>query len=49
MKEPEMARIAGLMADVLHGRRAPGDVQRDAVALRRAFPTLHYCFPPDAA
>ena len=49
MKEPEMARIAGLMADVLHGQRAPGDVQRDAVALRRAFPTLHYCFPLDGA
>jgi glycine hydroxymethyltransferase len=44
MKEPEMARIAELIADVLHGRRAPGLVQADVIALRRSFPTLHYCF-----
>ncbi len=44
MQEPEMAQIADLIADVLHGRRDPAPVQRDVVALRRAFPTLHYCF-----
>lgn len=45
MKEPEMARIADLIADLLHGRRAAAEVQRDAVDLRRSFPTLQYCFP----
>jgi len=46
MKEPEMARIADLIADVLFARRGVDAVRRDAVDLRRAFPTLHYCFPP---
>jgi glycine hydroxymethyltransferase len=45
MREPEMERIADLIADVLSGRRAPDAVKRDATALRRAFPTLRYCFP----
>ncbi len=45
MKGPEMARIADLIADVLHERRSPAEVQPDAVALRHAFPELHYCFP----
>lgn len=44
MKEPEMARIADLIADILHGRRDPAPVQHDIIALRRAFPTLRYCF-----
>jgi glycine hydroxymethyltransferase len=44
MKEPEMARIADLIADLLHGRRSPEAVRQEAIALRRAFPELQYCF-----
>jgi glycine hydroxymethyltransferase len=44
MKEPEMERIADLIADQLMGRRPVAAVQRDAVALRRAFPKLQYCY-----
>lgn len=44
MKQPEMEAIADLMTDVLIGRRAPQAVRSDAVALRRAFSRLHYCF-----
>lgn len=46
MTEPEMARIADLIADVLFERRTVADVRGDAVDLRRSFPTLRYCFPP---
>lgn len=45
MQEPEMARIAGLIADVLHERRGLEEAKRDATELRRSFATLHYCFP----
>jgi glycine hydroxymethyltransferase len=45
MREPEMAIIAGLIADLLHGQRAPSAVQQDVIALRRSFPTLQFCFP----
>jgi glycine hydroxymethyltransferase len=45
MREPEMERIADLIADVLHHRRPPAAVKEDAIALRRSFPTLRYCFP----
>ncbi|MCC6314558.1 MAG: serine hydroxymethyltransferase [Thermomicrobiales bacterium] len=48
MTEPEMARIADLMADVLHERRGSAAVRADAIELRRAFPTLQFCFPPEA-
>jgi glycine hydroxymethyltransferase len=44
MNEPEMAVIADLIADVVHGRREAEAVRRDAVALRRSFPTLRYCW-----
>lgn len=44
MKEADMETIADLMADVLYGRRATDAIRADAVALRRAFPDLHYCF-----
>lgn len=44
MREPEMARIADLIADVVHGRRAAAAVRQDAIDLRRAFPTLQFCF-----
>lgn len=39
-----MARIADLMVDVLQERRPVEAVRRDAVDLRRSFPTLRYCF-----
>ena len=45
MKEPEMVAIARLIADVILGRRAPEAVRKDAIALRTAFPDLHYCYP----
>jgi glycine/serine hydroxymethyltransferase len=44
MMEPEMARIADLIAELLHGRRSPEAVRQEAIALRRAFPELQYCF-----
>ena len=47
MKEPEMARIADLIVDVLDERRAAETVQQDVIALRRSFPALRYCFPAD--
>ena len=45
LQAPEMRRIAGLMADVLQRRQDPAAVRSDAIALRRAFPTLQFCFP----
>ncbi len=45
MKEPEMEDIAGLIADVVLGRRAPEAVRKDVIALRSAFPSLQYCYP----
>jgi glycine hydroxymethyltransferase len=47
MKEREMGAIADLIADVLHERRAPDAVRDDAISLRRAFPTLQFCFPEE--
>lgn len=44
MTEPDMERIADLIADVLHRRRDPQAVQQDAIALRRSFPILRYCY-----
>ena len=46
MNEPEMEIIADLIADLLHQRREAEAVRRDAIELRRAFPTLRYCFAP---
>jgi glycine hydroxymethyltransferase len=45
MKEPEMDRIGEWIADILTGRRTPDTVRPDVIALRREFPTLHYCYP----
>ena len=45
MQEPEMARIADLMVDVLAERRPVAAVKQDAIDLRRSFPVLQYCFP----
>jgi glycine hydroxymethyltransferase len=44
MKEREMEAIADLIARIVIRREDPARVQADAVALRRAFPTLYYCF-----
>lgn len=44
MREPEMGIIAGLITDILFERRSPAAVRADAVALRRAFPQLQFCF-----
>jgi glycine hydroxymethyltransferase len=44
MKEPEMERIAELIARILVEGEAPEHARTEAVALRRAFPTLYYCF-----
>lgn len=44
MREPEMVRIADLIADLLHGRRSAAAVRQEAIALRHAFPDLQYCF-----
>ncbi|MFN8590572.1 MAG: serine hydroxymethyltransferase [Thermomicrobiales bacterium] len=44
MREREMQRIADLIADVLFERRSVDSVRRDAIALRRSFPRLQFCF-----
>ena len=44
MKEPEMMLVAGLIADLLLGRRGAEQVREDVTALRHSFPTLQYCF-----
>jgi glycine hydroxymethyltransferase len=44
MREREMAAIAELIARVLLKREAPEKVKADALALRREFQTLYYCF-----
>ncbi|MEZ5776146.1 MAG: serine hydroxymethyltransferase [Hyphomicrobiaceae bacterium] len=52
MKEAEMAAIADMIARVVVRGEAPETVKADALALRRSFPTLYYCFetglPPAA-
>nr|MBA3449802.1 serine hydroxymethyltransferase [Chloroflexia bacterium] len=48
MKEPEMARIADLIVDVLEQRRPDEAVKGDVVDLRRSFPTLRFCFPVES-
>ncbi len=45
MKEPEMELIAAFIADVVLRRRPAEAVRKDAIALRRSFPSLHYCYP----
>ncbi len=45
MPAAEMRGIAGLMADVLQRRQDPAAVRSAAIDLRRAFPTLQFCFP----
>jgi glycine hydroxymethyltransferase len=44
MKEAEMETIADLVARILVHGEEPEAVRPQAVALRRSFPTLHYCF-----
>ena len=44
MKETEMQAIAGLIARVVVEGEAPEVVSKEAEALRRAFPSLYYCF-----
>ena len=44
MREPEMEAIAELIARVLLEREEPARVKADALALRREFQTLYYCF-----
>ncbi len=44
MREREMERIAELIARVLLEREKPEQVKPDALALRRDFQTLYYCF-----
>ncbi|HXA70025.1 MAG TPA: aminotransferase class I/II-fold pyridoxal phosphate-dependent enzyme [Stellaceae bacterium] len=44
MREGEMQRIADLIARVLIRREEPEAVKPDALALRRDFQTLYYCF-----
>jgi glycine hydroxymethyltransferase len=44
MKEPEMARIAGLFDDLLHRGRSSDEVRAAAAELKSGFTTLRYCF-----
>jgi glycine hydroxymethyltransferase len=44
MREPEMDRIADLIAAVLIEERPPEAVRREVVALRSGFQTVGYCF-----
>lgn len=47
MMEKEMVAIADLIARVVVRGEAPEAVAGEAVALRRSFPTLYYCFEND--
>ena len=44
MKEKEMEAIADMIARVVVRNENPENVRAEAVALRRSFPTLYYCF-----
>jgi len=44
MREREMQRVAELIARVLIRGEEPETVKPDALALRRGFQTLYYCF-----
>lgn len=44
MQEREMEKIAELIARVVVKGEKPETVRSEAVALRRSFPTLYYCF-----
>ncbi len=44
MRGPEMGAIAEVIARVLLKRQEPEQVKPDALALRREFQTLYYCF-----
>ena len=44
MREPELRRLAGWMADVLVGRATPAQVGAQVAALARRFDRVHYCF-----
>jgi glycine hydroxymethyltransferase len=44
MKEPDMQAIAELIARVVVRNETPEAVAKEAIALRRSFPTLYYCF-----
>ncbi len=44
MKEPEMARIASLIAEAKSGKKSEEAVRRDVSILRREFLDIHYCF-----
>jgi glycine hydroxymethyltransferase len=44
MKEPQMEAIAELIARILVRGEHPEALRAEAVALRRSFPTLRYCF-----
>ncbi|MCI1748515.1 MAG: aminotransferase class I/II-fold pyridoxal phosphate-dependent enzyme [Acidipropionibacterium sp.] len=47
MGAEQMATIADLIVDVLEERRPVSAVKQDVTDLRRAHPSLHYCFPAD--
>jgi glycine hydroxymethyltransferase len=44
MKENEMEAIADMIARVVVRNESPESLRAEAVALRRSFPTLYYCF-----
>ncbi|MBV8766450.1 MAG: hypothetical protein JOZ66_16190, partial [Hyphomicrobiales bacterium] len=44
MKEAEMVKIAELIARIVVEGEEPERVRAEAVALRRSFPKLYYCF-----
>ncbi len=44
MKEPEMRRIADLIAEVLVAGADPESVRPKALELRAGYQTLYYCF-----
>lgn len=44
MREKEMEAIAEMIARIVVRKEKPEDVKAEAVALRKSFPTLYYCF-----
>lgn len=49
MREPEMAFVAGLIADILFSRRSAEQVREEVLMLRQSFPKLQYCFAQDSS
>ncbi len=44
MKESEMKQVAELFKKILVDKKAPAEVKKDVIALKKGFEKIHYCF-----